>query len=170
MEAVSVSIVTLQKAEEERPIILALDRHMKIDTAYFLLGQALSRIEAFSEKYDTDADPKVMSKEVAQDFVKERDSEYLVIVAVREGVVIGHFLAKFEVYYGCRYVFLSQLDILGAGLQASEVDYGFEIVTGWAKSLDARGLRLCAPTEAHARIYRKRGFGQRLTVMELNFL
>lgn len=150
-------------------VITRLDPYFPYELRFHLLGQALTRIREFSEKYDGDADPVVFCREIQEDFIKQRDHEFFIVVAVEDGRVVGHMLARLESYYGRRYVFILQTDISGAGLTPKQIDSGFDMLSNWAQDVSALGIRLAAITETHVRLFKKREFTVKFTAMKRDF-
>jgi len=149
------SVVELKPRKEA--VVFQVHRAMDDEIRHLFLGQALKRIRAFAEKYDTDADPVIMTREFERDFAKDTNQEFCLVVAIRDLRVIGHFLSRAEFYYGKKYVYVVQLDILDAGLIHEEVLSGMSILKDWARSVGALGIRAGALTRAHERLYRKYG-------------
>jgi len=146
--------------------VFQLHRAMDPEICHLFLGQAVKRIRQFAEKYDTGANPIVLSREFEQDFAKDTNQDFFLVIAVRDLRVVGHFLTRLEWCYGNKYVHLSQLDIVGAGLNEDEIASGLKMVKDWARSMEAVGLRLGALTDAHVRLYRRHGFSPWITVMK----
>lgn len=124
---------------------------MDEELRHLFLGQVLKRIRNFCDKYDSDGDPIVMSHEVERDFTKERDHEFLILIAVNEELkVVGHLLANAYSYYGKLYICVSQME-LDQGLSLDSEKKAFAVIKQWQGEIGARGIRAAAPSALHIR-------------------
>ena len=152
-----------------RGVVVFLDRAMDSEIAHFLLGQVLKRVKEFSRQYDTDADGGELARAVEKDFAADRQT-FLICVFVKDGRVVGHLLAKEDLYYGRKFVYVHQHNLdRHAGISKEQELSALKHVEGWAKALGASGLRAAAPSEAHVRRLRDYGFNSFLTVVRKDF-
>lgn len=148
-----------------QPIIMVLQREIDEELRHWLLGQTLKRIRHFCAQHDSDADPIVFSREVERDFAKDRDHEFLIIVAVQNMKVVGHLLADNYHYYGRRYVCVSQLE-LDVRLTLEQQRDAFQAVITWQKELQAHGIRAATANAALIPWFQALGFVRIRTLME----
>lgn len=164
--------VTPQEAvlelEKHPTRIMRLDPTMDVDLRHWLLGKVLKRIRAFCERYDSDGDGLVLSRDVEKDFVKDGDREFLIIVGVRKLQIVGHLLANTYCYRGRLYVYVGQMELdTGSGITLEQERAAFEIIKNWRKELRADGIRAAAPTAMHIRrLQMLFGFTPFLTTMK----
>lgn len=139
---------------------------MEVQTRHHVLGIVLKRVADFCKAYDTDGDPIVMQHEVEADFAKERDHDFMILVGLHEGAVIGHSLAQRFHYFGRLYVSVIQIEVDdGAQFTDENGREGMEFFHGWANEIGAAGLRCAAVSPAHVRLMGRYGFKPQMTMM-----
>lgn len=148
----------MAKVEQIEPVgdpkthLLQLRREMDEELRHWLLGSVLKRIRRFCEKYDSDADSVVMTREVERDFLKDRDREFMIILAVRQMEIVGHLLARIIVYYGRSYIYVHQMDIdPDSGITLEQEKEAFQLIVSWRKEVRAHGIRSNVPDTTNAR-------------------
>lgn len=138
--------VDSQRSVEAPVEMFQLARELDPELGHWLLGQAMKRIRRYCQKYDSDADPLIMMREVEQDFVTN-GYNFLIVVAVRDLRIVGHLLVDRYVYHGCPYAAISQFQ-LDEQLTLDQEKKAFEIVLNWCKQIDIRGLRAVVDRKA----------------------
>jgi hypothetical protein len=145
-----------------KTVIVRVHPAMEEEIRHSLLGSALKRIREFCAKFDTDANGKFLAKAVEQDFAKERDHEFYVLVAIRGSEIVGHLLAHLDFYYGGRIVFVMHLELdRRCRLTLEELKGALEDVAAWGQTWGAKKMGAAALTERHRRRLEK-VFGFRL--------
>lgn len=147
-------------------MILPLTAQMEVETRHLVLGMVLKRIAKFGVTYDTDGDPQIMQREVETDFAKARGHDFMILVGIHDGSVIGHALAQQFHYFGRLYVSVIQIEVDdGAAFTDENGREGMEFFRGWAQELGAAGIRCAAVSPAHVRLMSKYGFKPQMTMM-----
>jgi len=154
------------KIELDQPVVvMELRREMDEELRHWFLGQALKRIRKFCEVNNCDGDPLIMSREVEKDFAKDKDHDFLIVVAVKNMTVVGHLLVDSYKYHGHTYATVVQFGLdEKVSLEQEEKAFGF--VLNWAKEIKASGLKAIVEKPALMMWYSKFGFTRRSTIME----
>lgn len=141
----------LKQAEPETHLI-HLQREMDEELRHIFLGSVLKRIRIFAETWDSDANSIVISRAVEKDFVKDKDQEFMIIIAVREMQIVGHLLARALDYYGNLYINVHQMDIdANSGITLEQEQRPLRWLINWQKEIGAKGIRAMVPDAVNAR-------------------
>ena len=135
---------------------------------YSLFGQALSRIKKFCEEIDSESDGSTLCRNIEQDFVRERDHDFMLLVAVNSDVqVVGHLLAERVQNHGKLYIWVSQMEIdKDSGVSLWQEGEAFKWILSWQRELGAKGVRALTKDKTRMRWLRMlHGFKPALTVM-----
>jgi hypothetical protein len=139
--------------------------------AWALMPEALARIEKFCGTYDADSTPEVLRQAVMEHFVADdAKSSVRVLVALRDGRMIGHTLVSLDAWCGKTYLTVVQFET-DAPIPRHLVRDAMEQAAWWAKGKGASVMRVLARTDergaARARAFRAfYGFCPKRVVMD----
>lgn len=136
-----------------RPMVLQLVRVLPDEEArHYLLGQVLKRIRKFDEQYNPHADPKVHARTVEKDFTKDQGQEFFIAVAIREGFIVAHLLARRLENYGKWWVHVEQMQLdKDCGMDVEQNRLVLQMLKSWQKETGSDGITTCAINDAHVK-------------------
>lgn len=123
--------------------------------AWALMPHALSRIERFAVKYETDTPPEALSALVEQHFVSETPL-LMAIVAYQSGKgVFAHALACIDDILGRRFLTIMQFETDIAFEDRSELGKMLKQFEVWGQQNGATEVRLVTMDETHVRLFQR---------------
>jgi len=150
----------------ERAVVFHLCREIEPVIKYTLFGGVLKRITDFCDRFDTEANGKVLAKCVERDFVKEtNEQEYMIIVVLQGGEIVGHLLVHLDIYYGYRSVYVHQAELNHARVSPDEVLNALKLVNDWGKMQGAKKIKGASITKRQAERMERNGFKQELILL-----
>lgn len=157
-----------RETEMPQVVVLQLNRNMDEEIRHNLLGAVLKRVRRFDEQYNPQGVPTVHCREIERDFAKDRDHSYFIAVAITDGQVVGHLLARVYEYYGKLYVHVEQMVIdKGTPIKLEQEHQIFAALQAWQREIYADpAITTAALNEAHVRRLRRfYGFKQQFILM-----
>jgi hypothetical protein len=138
--------------------------HGSITDAWELMPQACERIEAFCRKYESKADPTMLTRTLKVHFVAQVP-QIVCMVAVDGDRIVAHALAQVGEFFGSHHLEITQYEA-DVPIPPIHVWSGIGTLSAWARTLGAGHIQIAARNPAVARLFRRKyGFEQKQTLM-----
>ncbi len=139
-----------------------LELRMSEFRAWALFPYAAKRCADFCAKYDSDADPAEMVKQVQQAFMYPGQASLLVLL--RDGRTVGHLLVTMENWFGTKMATVIQYETDEPVPRAVQMGW-LEWFEDWARERGAKFFQCLTRNEDLARVFQRYGYKRERILM-----
>lgn len=132
-------------------MIHLLDRNVKEHWTYF--AELVERVENFCVRYDSDADPKILSNILITHFTQYNDN-MLLLVSIVDNKVVAHLVAGIDTWCGAKYGTIIQYEANRGEMPLEDKQQGYWYLENWATKHQAQ-LQILARNPQMAKLFNR---------------